>query len=178
MDKKSKWKFLIVSVTMFILAFGLYAGYTFWETENNEDVRKIREASAAQSDSNDEVAVFQQEDATRDYKTVGNFISKFHEEYNQSLGWGGIESVKWDEQKEAAAEVLEILQKIHTDNPDLETDFIAIFNFARIVEGGSKDKEALLKLHRYFHDLDIEFNGYKKTNDYFDVTEYKRTENG
>lgn len=177
MDKKTKMKFLIVSAAMFILAFGLYAGYSFWETENQDDLSKIREAAAAQTDGSEEVAVFQ-EDAGTDYKNVGNFISKFHEEFNQSLGWGGIESVNWDEQREVAAEVLGVLATIHTENPDLQTDFSAIANFAGNVEEGSKEKKNLLKLHRYFHDLDIEFNGYKKTNDYFDVTEYKRSENG
>jgi hypothetical protein len=176
MERKSKLKFLITSAVMFILAFGLYAGYSFWETENNnKDIRKISEASAAQTD---DVAVFQEGVAVRDYQNVGIFISKFHEDYNQTLGWGGIEKVKWEDQQETASEILNVLAMIHTENQELQADFNTIASYAKKIEDGSKDKKVLQKLHRYFHDLDIEFNGYKKTNDYFNVTDFKRAEKG
>lgn len=178
MEKKSKWKLMILPAALFLLAFGLYIGYSIWENENNDDVRKIREAVAASSDSNEDIAVFQQESSQKDFRSVGSFIKKFHEKYNQSLGWGGIDSVKWEAQMETAAEISSILKGIQTDNGDLQADFEAIAKYAKMIEGGERDKKALLKLHRYFHDLDIEFNSYKQTNDYFDVTEYKRSDNG
>lgn len=178
MEKKSKWNRMIVPAAIFLLAFGLYVGYSSWETKNHEDVRKIREAVAASNDENEDIAVFQQESVKKDFKSVGIFISKFHQNYNQSLGWGGIDSVKWEAQRETAAEINSILKSIQTDNGDLQADFEAISKYAKTIEGGERDKKALLKLHRYFHDLDIEVNGYKKTNDYFDVTEYKRSQNG
>jgi len=177
MEKKSKWK-LILPAALFLLAFGLYVGYSSLETKNNEDVRKIREAVAATNEANKDIAVFQQDSVKKDFKSVGIFISKFHQKYNQSLGWGGIDSVKWEAQMETAAEINSILKSIQTDNGDLHADFEAISKYAKTIESGERDKKALLKLHRYFHDLDIEVNGYKKTNDYFNVTEYKRSENG
>lgn len=177
MEKNIKWKKMILPSTIFILAFALYVGYSVWESEQNDDVLKIRDTVAAKSQDED-VAVFQQESSSRDYKSVGSFISKFHEKYNQSLGWGGIDSIKWDEQRKLATEINSILAGIQTDNEELQADFQAISSYAETVENGKKNKDALLKLHRYFHDLDIEFNGYKQTNDYFDVTEYKSSNNG
>jgi hypothetical protein len=178
MEKKSKWKVMILPATLFVLAFALYVGYSLWENEQGNNVREIREAVAANSDRNEDIAVFQQESNSRDYKSVGSFISKFHEKYNQSLGWGGIDSIKWDEQRKIATEINTILAGIQTDISELQVDFDAISSYAKIIEKGKKDKAALLKLHRYFHDLDIELNGYKQTNDYFDVTEYKSSKNG
>jgi hypothetical protein len=176
MEKKSKWKLMIIPASLFILAFGLYVGYTLWETENNEDVKRIRDATAAKSEERQQVAFFHTESDSRDYKNVGSFISDYHARYNETLGWGGIDSVKWEEQIETAAEIRNILANIHTENTQLQSDFEAILQFSKTVEEGRKDKKTLLKLHRYFHDLDIEFNGYKQTNDYYDVTEYKASE--
>jgi hypothetical protein len=178
MEKKSKWKLMILPAALFILAFGLYGGYSIWETDNNEDVSKIMDAAAAQSNGNEDVAVFQQESDQKNYRSVGRFISQFHKKYNETLGYGGIDTVKWEEQSKIASEIIAVLANIQTDNQDLLTDFEAISNYSKTIDGGMKDKKALLKLHRYFHDLDIEFNGYSDTNDYFDVTEYKKSENG
>lgn len=178
MEKKSIWKRTIVPSALFLLAFGLYVGYSSWDEKNNEDVRKIHEAVAASKEANEDIASFQQDSANKDFKSVGSFISKFHQKYNKSLGWGGIDSVKWDAEMETAAEINSIIKGIQTDNGDLQADFKAISEYAKMIGSGERDKKALLKLHRYFHDLDIEVNGYKDTNDYFDVTEYKRSENG
>jgi len=178
MEKNIKWKKMILPSTIFVLAFALYVGYSVWESEQNDDVMKIRDAVAANNQSSEDIAVFQQESSFKDYKSVGSFISKFHEKYNQSLGWGGIDSIKWDEQRKLATEINSILAGIQTDNEELQADFQAISSYADTVVNGKKNKDALLKLHRYFHDLDIEFNGYKQTNDYFDVTEYKSSKNG
>lgn len=178
MEKKSIWKRTIVPSALFLLAFGLYVGFSSWDSKNNEDARKIHEAVAASKDANEDIASFQQYSANKDFKSVGSFISRFHQKYNKSLGWGGIDSVKWETQMETAAEINSIIKDIQTDNGDLQADFNAISKYAKTIEGGRRDKKALLKLHRYFHDLDIEVNGYKDTNDYFDVTEYKSSENG
>lgn len=169
MEEKSIWKRMIIPSFLFILAFGLYVGYTIWGTENNEGAMTIGNAVAAKGERGNKVASFSN-DAD---KSVGGFISEYHIIYNETLGYGGIESVKWDEQTEIAAEITVMLGKVQTENVNLKADFQAILQYAKSVEEGRRDKKTLLKLHRYFHDLDIEFNGYNKTKDYYNVTGYK-----
>lgn len=177
MGKKGKCRQMILPVALILLAFGGYFGYSIWQTENDLSVKKIREATVAQAGKKQDAAVFQQETAKQDYKTVGVFISDSHEWYNQTLGWGAFGSVKWDEQKRKAADINTALKDIHTDNTDLQADFEIISDYSNAIANGRKEKQTLLKLHRYFHDLDIEFNGYKKTKDYYNITEYKASAN-
>ncbi|MBS8264511.1 hypothetical protein DYI25_08695 [Mesobacillus boroniphilus] len=175
--KKGKWKLMILPASLFLLAFGLYAGYTMWETRNHQDVRG-ESVSSNLKNGGQTVAVFQEESERDKYSTVGSFIREFHTKYNDTLGWGGINSVEWKEQREIASEIISVLATVETDNTALQADFKTISNYSRTIEDGIKDKKILLQLHRYFHDLDIEFNGYNDTNDYFNVTKYKDPENG
>ena len=177
MGKKGKGRRMILPVALLILAFGVYFGYSIWQTENDLSVKKIREATAAQAGKEQDAAVFQKESANQEYKTVGVFISDSHEWYNQTLGWGAIGSIKWDEQKQKAADINSALKDIQTDSANLQADFKKISGYSNAIANGRKEKQALLKLHRYFHDLDIEFNGYKKTKDYYNITEYKASAN-
>ncbi|HAQ08883.1 MAG TPA: hypothetical protein DCR24_15755 [Bacillus bacterium] len=177
MGKKGKGRQLILPVALLILAFGIYFGYSIWQAENDLSIKKIREAAAAQAEKEQEAAVFHKESAEQDYKTVGVFISDSHEWYNQTLGWGAIGSVKWDEQKQKAGNINLVLKDIQTDNANLQADFEKISEYSNAIANGIKETQTLLKMHRYFHDLDIEFNGYKKTKDYYNITEYKASVN-
>ncbi|WP_102263198.1 hypothetical protein [Mesobacillus jeotgali] len=177
MEKKSKWKLMILPASLFLLAFGLYAGYSMWETGNLQEVRG-KSGSSNLKNGGQTVAVFQEESDQENYSTVGSFIREFHTKYNDTLGWGGIESVDWEEQRDIASEILSVLVTVETDNTALKADFDTILNYSKTIEDGKKDKKILLQLHRYFHDLDIEFNSYNRTSDYFNVTKYKDPENG
>jgi hypothetical protein len=177
MEKKSKWKLMILPASLFLLAFGLYAGYSMWETGNLLDVRGNSDSSDL-NNGGQTVAVFQDESEHESYSTVGSFIREFHTKYNDTLGWGRIDKVDWKEQREIAAEIISVLATVETDNAALQADFDTISTYSRTIEDGKKDKKTLLQLHRYFHDLDIEFNRYNKTSDYFNVTKYKDPENG
>lgn len=172
MEKKSKWKLMILPASLFILAFGLYVGYTMWETGDFQNARS-KSGSSNLENGGQTVAVFQEESEHENYSTVGSFISEFHKKYNDTLGWGRIDNVEWDEQREIASEIISVLAKVKTENTALQADFDTISNYSRTIEDGEKDKKILLQLHRYFHDLDVEFNQYKDTNDYFNVTKYK-----
>jgi hypothetical protein len=173
MEKKSRWKWMILPAALFILAFGLYHGYSFWQANNNPSIQKIREASAAQGGKVSDIAVFQQEAKEIHYKNVGAFIAEFHRKYNDTLGWGEINSVNWDEQKKTATDISTILVSVDTENADLRTDLQTIADYAEAIETGRQDKQTLITLHRYFHDLDILLNGYSQTDDFFNITEYK-----
>jgi hypothetical protein len=177
MEKKSKWKLMILPASLFLLAFGLYAGYSMWETGNLQEVMS-KGGSGNLKNGGQTVAVFQEESEHESYATVGSFIREFHTKYNDTLGWGRIDSVEWEEQREIASEITAVLETVETDNHALQTDFDTISTYSKTIEDGNKDKKILLQLHRYFHDLDIEFNSYNKTKDYFNVTNYKNPENG
>ncbi|RSD26216.1 hypothetical protein [Mesobacillus subterraneus] len=174
MNKKRNWKWMILPATLFLMAFGVYAGYSLWESGNGGNIRSLTASEGGRAET---VAVFQENTDKGNYKNVGDFISKFHTKYNDTLGWGGIDSVEWEEQREIASEIRSVLAAVETDNVELQSDFEVISNYLTSVENGRKDKKALLMLHRYFHDLDVEFNGYRGTKDYFNVTKYKYSEN-
>jgi hypothetical protein len=107
------------------------------------------------------------------YEDLGDFIASSHTFYNETLGWGRDRKVSWPKQKEQADLIINSLKKISAENKDLQTDLDTIASLAKTVQSGTREKDALIKLHRYFHDLDIGFNDYKDTTDYFDVTKYK-----
>ncbi|MCM3573828.1 hypothetical protein M3172_11580 [Mesobacillus subterraneus] len=176
MEKKSKnkWKLMVLPASLFLLAFGLYAGYTMWENRSHQDARD----GSSLKNGGQTVALFQEDSEHEDYSTVGGFIREFHTKYNDTLGWGSIDTVDWEEQREIASEIISVLATVETDNTALQADFDTISNYSRTVEEGTRDKKILLQLHRYFHDLDIEFNSYNDTKDYFNVTKYKDPEKG
>lgn len=107
------------------------------------------------------------------YDNLGDFIASNHTFYNETLGWGRDRKVNWSKQREQADLIVNSLKKISAENKNLQTDLGTIRSLAETVQSGTKEKDVLIKLHRYFHDLDIGFNDYKDTTDYFDVTEYK-----
>jgi hypothetical protein len=171
MEKKNKWRLMILPASLFLLAFGLYAGYTMWENGHLFGGRSG--SNPANEGKGKTVAVFQENTGHKNYSSVGSFISDFHKKYNDTLGWGRIDTVEWEEQRKLASEVMSVLATIKTDNSSLQEDFDSIANYSRTIKDGKKDKKVLLQLHRYFHDLDVEVNDYNDTKDYFNVTKYK-----
>ncbi|MBT2691013.1 hypothetical protein J7I93_23030 [Bacillus sp. ISL-47] len=107
------------------------------------------------------------------YGDLGDFIATNHTYYNETLGWGRDRFVSWSKQRKQADLISSALNSLSAENQDLQHDLDTIGNLAEAIGSGSKDKENLIKLHRFFHDLDIDYNDYKDTTDYFDVTEYK-----
>ncbi|GLB61111.1 hypothetical protein [Cytobacillus sp. NCCP-133] len=107
------------------------------------------------------------------YDDLGDFIASHHTFYNETLGWGRDRFVSWSKQRKQAEIIIQSLGKISAENESLQKDLNAIAALAESVQSGSKEKDDLIRLHRFFHDLDIDYNEYKDTTDYFDVTEYK-----
>lgn len=173
MEKKMNWKRVILPGILFLLAFSLYFGYSIWENGNPFDFINGSNPNNPKGGGAQTVAVFQEESDENSYSSVGIFISEFHKKYNDTLGWGRIDTVDWDEQRKITSEIIAVISTVETDNSALQADLDAIANYSRTIEEGIKDKKILLQLHRYFHDLDVEFNQYNDTNDYFNVTKYK-----
>ncbi|MDQ0270471.1 hypothetical protein [Cytobacillus purgationiresistens] len=104
---------------------------------------------------------------------IGSFIAVNHEFYNETLGWGRENNIKWHKQKEQAERIQANLKALSTDNSDLQEDFTAIDQMAESIIDGTEDKKTALMLHRYFHDLDVVFNEYKDTKDFYNLIEFK-----
>lgn len=166
------WTKALVALGMIIVMIGGYYGYTISEDKTKE-AGSLETTGSAKAVASETVAEFTWDKETSKYENVGVFIADFHEEYNDTLGWGRVDSVKWDEQQDIATEILNIMQNIMTENQALQKDLDSISSYAKAVQAGDKEKNNLLKLHRYFHDLDVEFNGYGDTKDYYNITAYK-----
>jgi hypothetical protein len=166
------WTTWLVSLGLLVVLVGGYYGYSVTEVDQKKAAPTPNNQSEKVVASNT-VAEFSEEAETSKYKNVGLFIKDFHDKYNDSLGWGRIDSVKWSEQTDIATEILHVMDKIQTKNQALQQDLDKISSYANDVISGKEDKDTLLKLHRYFHDLDIEFNGYGDTKDYYNITTYK-----
>lgn len=108
----------------------------------------------------------------RDNKEVGLFISETHHFYNRTTGYGAINSIEWNEQRNRATEVITIIDDLlpTVDNDALENDLKQIRQLAEQV---MNDKESTLirDLHRMFHDLDIALNNYDGYDKIWNVTE-------
>jgi hypothetical protein len=168
MKRNSIWKTSGIIFGIFAVLFGAYYGYSALKT-GEEEVAGTGEKGAA----SETVAQFKDEGIVHGHENVGDFIDNYHKKYNKSLGWGGIDSIDWTEQQRTAKQILEVMAEVQTEHPALQKDLEKIHSYAQAVESGAKDKQNLLKLHRYFHDLDVEFNSYGDTRDYYNVTEYK-----
>lgn len=100
-----------------------------------------------------------------------DFISKWHDFYNDTLGWGRLETTDYAEQQEAAESILSQAENIVIDDSNITSDLEHIKEAAKLV-AADDNRDAMRSLHRYFHDLDIYFNGYDY-NQTFGVTEFK-----
>lgn len=99
------------------------------------------------------------------------FISIWHDFYNETLGWGRLETTSYEEQKEAALSILDEIKDIKVSDEEIELDMKDIAANAQIV-AEKDDRSAMRNLHRYFHDLDIYFNGYNYDQT-FGITEFR-----
>lgn len=121
----------------------------------------------------DSILTFQ--DPETHYQNGHDFIRYFHHFYNESLGWGRIETASHSEQKRRAESIILAIDNIQEiTNDDLRKDIEEIRKLAQEVIN-KDDRDAMRKLHRYFHDLDIYLNGYDY-NQTFRITHFKGLE--
>ncbi len=114
----------------------------------------------------------------KSHQDVGEFVSNTHDFYNNTTGYGDIESLDWDQQQERAKQILTSLEKLlpSVKNEPLKQDLQRIQNLANAVKD-EKDKEKVRYLHRMFHDLDIALNNYKAYDRIWNVTQTLKTAN-
>lgn len=100
-----------------------------------------------------------------------DFISDWHDFYNDTVGWGRLETTSYEAQKEAALKIIESLNNVEVSNNQIAEDLQHIVaNAQKVLQ--QDDRTAMRNLHRYFHDLDIYFNGYNY-NQTFGITDFR-----
>lgn len=171
-NKTLNRKIFIIPLILVIGVLGTYWGYHYLNLSSEQTLQEKANLPDEADGPLEEEAQFNE--GASEFKNVGDFIAEYHEWYNQKLGWGGLKAVSWIDQQKAASELQAELALIETDHADLQKDFNSIAGYAEQVASGEKDAKLLQSLHRYFHDLDIEYNGYRDTNDYYEITEFKR----
>jgi hypothetical protein len=180
--KNKKW----ILVSSFICLFIAVAGWIGWTQILSEKSaepmisdRKSTVGKTQEEESKDfsnevvnepaagDIVVF----STSEFENGHDFIAEFHDYYNDTLCWGRVNTVDYKDQKDTALRIVEVFKGVKVEDKRLSEDFVSIENTAKqVIE--SDDRDAMVKLHRLFHDLDIYFNGYSQ-DDIFGVTHFK-----
>ncbi|MCQ6264600.1 hypothetical protein M1K46_02820 [Fictibacillus sp. WQ 8-8] len=92
------------------------------------------------------------------YSTI---ISSYHQYYNRTLCFDADNHINWNDQQEHARQLVSRIETLQVKNENVERDLQNAKHLAQDV-AASKDRTALLYLHRIFHDLDKAVNHYKQ----------------
>lgn len=113
-----------------------------------------------------------QETVGKDHQEVGSFIAQNHKFYNQTTGYGAINSLDWDDQRMKAEEIIEKIDDFLTmvEHDALTDDLKHIKKLAKQVLE-NEEASIIRDLHRMFHDLDIALNSYDGYDKIWNVTE-------
>jgi len=159
--KKKIWMIISLAI-LFITTFSIWN----WLESSNQASRDFSK-DVVNSPVSEKIVKMN----SNQYQNGHEFISYYHEFYNETLCYGRIEIANYSNQKGAAKEIIETLKNIEVQNDKLKEDFQQIEKYAqKVVE--KDDRNAMRMLHRLFHDLDIYFNGYSY-NTTFGVTKFK-----
>ncbi|WP_052737617.1 hypothetical protein [Bacillus sp. SA1-12] len=163
-------------IGIFLAGFGWYR----WSSLNEStilnlinDAGKDKQASedlgkvAVNEPVPEDMVVF----STAKFANGHDFIKEFHNFYNDTLCWGRVDTANYKNQQEIAMRIVEAFKGLKVNDSKLHEDFVTIESTAKLVVQ-SDDREAMVKLHRLFHDLDIFFNGYSQDHA-FGVTQFK-----
>ncbi|MFC4558977.1 hypothetical protein ACFO3D_12315 [Virgibacillus kekensis] len=166
------WTFLSVivvtiigSALFFFTVLDLNAGAIFG---GDDAADTVEEPSDETLEKVEEV----QDTVGKEHSDIGQFVAEMHEFYNETTGYGAIESLDWENQRAKAEEILNMLEKQipAVENKPLKADLERIRGLANAAIE-NKDKADIKLLHRMFHDLDIALNEYKAYDQIWNVTE-------
>lgn len=101
---------------------------------------------------------------------IGVFIAKQHEFYNRTTGYGKLDSLQLEEQKEQASAIIKYIDNAEDYGKVLKQDIESIHSIANQVVNGEEQVSHVQSLHRMFHDLDIAINGYTNYKKVWGVT--------
>lgn len=175
------WLWLTPVVTI-LIAVSIWIGWTLLNSMNNIESNIADDGNAPVTEGREDIStevvntpveesiIVFKNDVTG-YSSGHDFIRKLHYFYNETLTWGRINTASYQQQKEKAAEIMSVIENIEITDQDLLADFQSIKNLAETVTK-EDNRDAMRKLHRYFHDLDIILNGYNY-NQTFQVTAFR-----
>lgn len=106
----------------------------------------------------------------RDHRNVGEFVSDMHAFYNQTTGYGRIDSINWIEHQQKAEQINTTIKGLKVKHDPLKKDLQHIQELAEQVLDTKKQTD-VRDLHRMFHDLDIALNHYNGYDKIWHVTE-------
>lgn len=172
-----KWLWIIPG--MFILFGGsVLLGWSILQISNQTDTVAANTGSSATQQKEEFSKEVINTPVSEDIIILDNgdkghdFISEVHAFYDETLTWGRIDTADYEEQKEKAESIIEILTHIQeVKSEELKADINTIKVLAETVVK-SDDREAMRKLHRYFHDLDIILHGYNY-DETFQITKFR-----
>lgn len=162
-----------IGVSSYFIFQSLFDSKSPLQSENDRPVVKQASSETEESFDKEQVNTPVNEEVVvlADGTSGHTFISKWHDFYNKTLGWGRLETTNYEKQKEAASSILEALKNIKVNDEQIKQDINDIGANAQIV-AEKDDRVAMRNLHRYFHDLDIYFNGYNYEQT-FGITEFR-----
>jgi cytochrome c556 len=162
-----------IGVSSFFIMQTFFDSNSPLQTKNERSVVKEASAEVEESFNTEKVNTPVNEEvvALADGTSGHTFISNWHDFYNETLGWGRLETTSYEEQKEAALSILKEMKDIKVSDDKIAQDMEDITANAQVI-AEKDDRAAMRNLHRYFHDLDIYFNGYNY-NQTFGITEFR-----
>jgi hypothetical protein len=154
-------KNLIVFAFIAILVLGVIA-YYFKDlfTENSIKTSEVNESMKTTNESVVDISEKSTELDLKGFDNLGKLISNYHDFYNETLGWENDSSINEEKQLERAEALINGLDDFgsqdHVDKKDIKNaEQLATIYI------DTEETDALLYLHRIFHDLDKAVNRYK-----------------
>lgn len=153
-----------------VIAIIIASGLFFFMIFNGDDADAIDQSDL--TDEKKEEIEQVRSTVGQEYSEIAQFVSTMHEFYNKTTGYGGINRLDWDEQKEKSQQVISTIDELKPDITDdaLIKDLESIHTLSQntLDEANPSD---VRNLHRYFHDLDIALNDYDTYDKIWKVTE-------
>ena len=151
-----------VKIIIAILAFGLMltSCAEIEELKNKKEGQLEEQFEVVNEPLEEDIATIADENNKE--QSAHTFISDFHDFYNDTVCYGRVNSLDMVEQTEALDKILATIKVLKTNNADLRADFSTIAELAKEAKENKSNSDSMnfILLHRYFHDLDIYFNGY------------------
>lgn len=148
----------VVWITGAVLAVIGVSAYMYITTQQEQQAQTEKEVEEIQETVGDT------------HEDIGEVVSASHQFYNNTAGYGGLQSLDMEKQVDQAEENIEHVNEMNPDSTSLEEDLGEIKSLSESV-AANREVEDIRMLHRYFHDLDIALNYYDGNTKIWGVTE-------
>lgn len=139
---------------------------TSTQTNINKNNNSVQNEDKANTESPQEKAEENDEESRTNNKNehLAAFISEYHEVFNRLTNDEKYKEINWNDFNKLGDQLIEEVNDFSSDEvPDeMKLDFSRIIDLTKIGQIG-KETNVAIYIHRIFHDLDVEYNGYKQT---------------